>query len=57
MWDGVSQRRLSEEGFVCFLERYAEEEVEVSLHYRNLLATITGVQADPTEVEVGLWEI
>ena len=57
MWDGVSQRRLSEEVFVCFLERYAEEEVEVSLHYRNLLATIAGVQADPTAVEVGLWEI
>ena len=35
-----------------FLERYAEEEVEVPLGYRNLLATIIGIQADPTTVEV-----
>lgn len=35
-----------------FLERYDEEEVEVPLGYRNLLATIIGVQADPTTVEV-----
>lgn len=55
MWDGVSQRKLFRElVFEYFLERYAEEEVEGPLGYRNLLSNVIGVLADPTSVGFGL---